>query len=58
VSTLEVVAVILGLACVGLTVRQHIACWPTGLAMVVLYIAVSFQGYREWSRTRAVPAMG
>ena len=43
VSTLEVLAVILGLACVGLTVRQHVACWPTGLAMVVLYIVVFYR---------------
>jgi nicotinamide mononucleotide transporter len=43
VSTLEVLAVILGLACVGLTVRQHIACWPTGLAMVGLYIVVFYR---------------
>ena len=42
-STLEVLAVILGLACVGLTVRQHIACWPTGLAMVALYIVVFYR---------------
>ena len=42
-TTLEVLAVILGLACVGLTVRQHVACWPTGLAMVALYIVVFYR---------------
>ena len=42
-TTLEVLAVILGLACVWLTVRQHIACWPTGLAMVSLYIVIFYQ---------------
>lgn len=40
---LEIVAVVLGLACVWLTVRQHIGCWPTGLAMVSLYIVVFFR---------------
>jgi nicotinamide mononucleotide transporter len=32
-----------GLACVWLTVRRHIACWPTGLVMVALYIVVFHQ---------------
>ncbi|HEX8200841.1 MAG TPA: nicotinamide riboside transporter PnuC [Isosphaeraceae bacterium] len=40
---IELLAVVLGLACVALTVRQHIACWPTGLAMVVLYIAIFYR---------------
>jgi nicotinamide mononucleotide transporter len=40
---LEIIAVILGLACVWLTVRQHIGCWPTGLAMVSLYLVIFFQ---------------
>lgn len=40
---LEIVAVILGLACVALTVRQHNLCWPTGLGMVLLYIVIFFQ---------------
>lgn len=40
---IEIIAVILGLACVWLTVRQHIGCWPTGLAMVVLYIFIFFR---------------
>ena len=40
---IETAAVVLGLACVWLTVREHIACWPTGLAMVTLYIYVFYQ---------------
>jgi nicotinamide mononucleotide transporter len=40
---LEAVAAALGLACVWLTARQHIACWPTGLAMVVLYACIFYQ---------------
>ena len=42
-STIEIIAVVLGLACVGLTVRQNIWCWPTGLAMVALYIVIFYQ---------------
>jgi len=37
---LELVAVVFGLACVSLTVRQSIWCWPTGLVMVSLYIII------------------
>jgi nicotinamide mononucleotide transporter len=40
---LEIIASLLGLACVVLTVRRHIACWPTGLAMVILYIGIFYQ---------------
>ncbi|MFH5806199.1 nicotinamide riboside transporter PnuC [Alienimonas sp. DA493] len=36
-SLLEIVAVVFGLACVGLTVRRNVLCWPTGLVQVVLY---------------------
>jgi nicotinamide mononucleotide transporter len=39
---LEIIAAALGLACVWLTVRRHIACWPTGLAMVLLYIVIFY----------------
>lgn len=42
-EVIELVAVVLGLTCVVLTVRQHIACWPTGLAMVTLYIVIFFR---------------
>lgn len=41
-SSLEIIAVILGLLCVYLTIRQHIGCWPTGLAMVTLYIFIFY----------------
>ena len=40
---IEIVAVVLGIACVWLTVRQHIGCWPTGLAMVSLYIVIFYR---------------
>ena len=40
---LELTAAALGLACVWLTVRQNIWCWPTGLAMVILYIAIFYE---------------
>lgn len=40
---LEAVAAALGLACVWLTARQHIACWPTGLAMVILYLVIFYE---------------
>jgi nicotinamide mononucleotide transporter len=42
-SWLEIIAALLGLACVWLTVQRHIACWPTGLAMVLLYIVIFYQ---------------
>jgi nicotinamide mononucleotide transporter len=42
-QAIEIAAVALGLICVWLTVRQHIACWPTGLAMVTLYIVIFFR---------------
>jgi nicotinamide mononucleotide transporter len=41
-SPLEIVGALLGLACVWLTVRQHVACWPVGIAMVVLYIFIFY----------------
>jgi nicotinamide mononucleotide transporter len=40
---IEIVAAALGLACVWLTVRRHIACWPTGLAMVILYAFIFYE---------------
>ncbi|MGE0755442.1 MAG: nicotinamide riboside transporter PnuC [Pirellulaceae bacterium] len=39
---LEHIAALLGLMCVTLTVYQHVFCWPTGLAMVVLYFFVFY----------------
>ena len=45
---IEVLAVVFGLACVILTVRQSIWCWPTGLVQVALYVYV-FYGARLYS---------
>jgi nicotinamide mononucleotide transporter len=42
-STIEIIATISGLACVILTIRQNIWCWPTGLLMVALYIVIFYQ---------------
>ncbi|MCP5425923.1 MAG: nicotinamide mononucleotide transporter [Gammaproteobacteria bacterium] len=42
-ASIELIATIFGLLCVALTVRQHIACWPTGLIMVSLYILIFHQ---------------
>lgn len=39
---IEVIAVIFGLICVWLTIRQNIWCWPTGLVQVTLYIAIFY----------------
>lgn len=39
-TIIEMAAVILGLLSVYFTVKQNIWCWPTGLAMVVLYIYI------------------
>jgi nicotinamide mononucleotide transporter len=42
-SWIEAIAVIFGLLCVGLTIRQNIWCWPTGLVQVLLYIVIFYQ---------------
>lgn len=42
-TDIEIWATVFGLACVALTVRQNIWCWPTGLVMVSLYIAIFWQ---------------
>lgn len=42
-TPVEATAVIFGLLCVWLTVRQNIWCWPTGLVQVVLYIFIFYQ---------------
>jgi nicotinamide mononucleotide transporter len=42
-SMLEIIASALGLVCVWLTIRRHIGCWPTGLAMVILYIFIFYR---------------
>lgn len=47
-SNIELIAVLLGLISVGLTVRQHIACFPVGIVMVILYAYV-FWGAKLYS---------
>ena len=42
-TPIEWVATAFGLACVILTIRQSIWCWPTGLIQVVLYVFVFFE---------------
>ena len=42
-SWIEILAVVLGILCVGLTIRQNIWCWPAGLAMVTLYIFIFYE---------------
>ena len=39
----EAVAVVFGVACVVLTVRQNIWCWPTGLVQVALYVLIFYR---------------
>jgi nicotinamide mononucleotide transporter len=42
-SAIEWVATAFGVACVILTIRQSVWCWPTGLVQVFLYIFVFAQ---------------
>ena len=42
-SWIEIIAVVFGVACVVLTVRQNIWCWPTGLVQVLLFIVIFYQ---------------
>lgn len=39
---IELIAVVFGLLCVILTIRQNILCWPTGLVMVILYVWIFY----------------
>lgn len=39
---IEAIAVVFGLFCVWLSIRQNIWCWPTGLVQVVLYLVVFY----------------
>jgi len=39
-TVLEFAAVVLGLISVYLTVKQKILCWPTGIAMTILYVII------------------
>ncbi len=42
-TTLELVAAISGFACVYLTVKENIWCWPVGLLQVFLYIFIFYE---------------
>ena len=42
-SPLELVAVCCGLACVWLTIRRNVWCWPVGLAQVCLYVVIFYR---------------
>jgi nicotinamide mononucleotide transporter len=47
-SAVEAIAVLFGVACVVLTIRQNVWCWPTGLVQVALYVQV-FHAARLYS---------
>jgi nicotinamide mononucleotide transporter len=40
VTSIEIAATLFGVACVYLTVRQNIWCWPTGIVMAALYVVI------------------
>ena len=40
---IEAIAVVCGLTCVALTIRQNIWCWPIGLVQVTLYVFIFYQ---------------
>jgi nicotinamide mononucleotide transporter len=42
-SAVEVAATLFGLACVWLTIRRTIWCWPMGLVQVVLYVWIFYR---------------
>ena len=42
-TPLEIAAVVLGIATVALTVRQHIVSWPTGIASSALFLVLFAQ---------------
>jgi nicotinamide mononucleotide transporter len=42
-SAIEIIATVFGLACVGLTIRRSIWCWPTGLVQVILYVWIFYK---------------
>ena len=41
-SLIESIAVLFGLACVWLIVKENIWCWPTGLVQVSLYVYIFY----------------
>jgi nicotinamide mononucleotide transporter len=42
-SGLEIAAVVSGLACVYLTIRQSVLRWPSGVIQVLLYIVIFYE---------------
>lgn len=42
-SLIESIAVVFGIACVWLVVKESIWCWPTGLVQVSLYVYIFYQ---------------
>ncbi|MDP6708295.1 MAG: nicotinamide riboside transporter PnuC [Alphaproteobacteria bacterium] len=42
-TPIEIAATAFGLACVYLYIRENIWCWPTGIAMVVLYAYIFYE---------------
>ncbi len=42
-TPIEIAATGFGLACVYLYIRENIWCWPTGIAMVVLYAYIFYE---------------
>ncbi len=41
-TVIEAAAVVFGLLCVWLTVKQNIWCWPMGLVQVILYVFIFY----------------
>lgn len=41
-TLIEAIAVLFGIICVWLTIRQNIWCWPTGLIQVLLFIYIFY----------------
>jgi nicotinamide mononucleotide transporter len=42
-TAIEATAVVFGLLCVWLTIKQNIWCWPTGLIQVSLFIVIFYE---------------
>ncbi len=41
-TLIEIVAVLFGIACVWLIVKENVWCWPTGLVQVSLYVYIFY----------------
>ena len=55
---IEPTAAVFGLLAVWLNVRRHIACWPTGLVQVSLYLWVFYQAKLNTTSLLAPPYGG